>query len=62
MSKKITFKYAIGEEVTVLGLSLKGIVVAFLVDVGCVIQYKVVYWADSVRVETWLYDFEIGVK
>lgn len=60
-SNIVDVKYAIAEEVLVLGLNSKGCVTEINIAIGNALQYRVVYWVDSARAEAWFYDFEIGV-
>lgn len=51
--KKVEVKFLPGDEVSVVPLECKGIVVHTNIARGPVIDYKVKYWLDGKRVEEW---------
>jgi hypothetical protein len=57
--KTVNFKYAIGDSVKILAITMKGRVDSLLLDSNGE-MYRVVYWNNGDRNQVWMYDWEIA--
>lgn len=51
-------KFNLKDEVLIKSISMKGVIDSILWDISGM-QYRVIYWNDSQRYATWMYEYEI---
>jgi len=56
--KVVEFKYDVGEEVKVKAINVLGKIDSLSFDIQGT-MYRVIYWDDGSRNQTWMYDWEI---
>jgi len=58
----VEFKFSVGQKVKVIDIGMLGHVDALLFENNTTL-YRVIYWNDGIRYQTFMYEYEIeGVK